>query len=289
MFNAFAIEDLMTVYQEDSSKNIVQVFEAKAMNALSNLRSKLLSDTVSIELYVGVLKPLTEPDGHGLVSFITNIIKPYTIGWSNVIDYMELGNLHDLGRAISSHGEVAHYGYSMNWPTETFGANIMDYEMFRNYKAANYILDMALGENFGGMNPDKTNIRKALMTSVGACDLFVCPDHDTPLNSTSYIASNLTREQWLEYFVYKAGGTKEVGKCFDSSSKYRFQPTNCGFNTPGGPVGYIIPSPLHRLSTQIYLGWTYDPKLKLAEGVLPPTEFDMHLLDSIMGDLGMSS
>ena len=275
----------METFQEDKSKNIVQVFEAKANHALANLRSKLLNGSLTIELYVGVMKPLTEPDGHDLVNFISNTIKPYSVGWSNVIDYMELGNLHDLCRAISSHGNVAHYGYSMNWPTETFGANIIDYEMCHQYDAAHYLLDMALGENFHGGNPKKMHIHKALMTSAGASELFKCPDHDTPMNSTSFIASYMTRDHWIEYFFCKAGGTKEVGKCFGSSSQFRYQETNSGFNTPSMPLNIVIPSPLHRISTQIYLGWTYDPKLKLQKTVLPPSETAMIMLSSVLDAL----
>ena len=286
MFNAFAIEDLTPTFHEDKSRNIVEVFETKAIRDIGNMRSRLLDGTVSIELYVGVLKPLTENDGHDLVNFITTVIKPYTIGWSNVIDYMELGSFHDLGRAISSHGDVAHYGYSMNWPAETFGANIMDYDMFNQHSAAHYILDMALGENFHGNNPDKTNIIKALRNAAGANELFICPDHDTPLNSTSFITSIMTKEHWVKYFFRKAGGMKEVGKHFETTSEYTYQKTNCGFNIPGEEPNVVVPSPLHRISTQIYLGWTYDPNLKLQHSVLPPTKTDMMMLSSIFESLG---
>jgi len=124
------------------------------------------------------------------------------------------------------------------------------------------------------------------MTSAGASELFKCPDHDTPMNSTSFIASYMTRDHWIEYFFCKAGGTKEVGKCFGSSSQFRYQETNSGFNTPSMPLNIVIPSTLHRISTQVYLGWTYDPKLKLQKTVLPPSETDMMMLSSVLGDLG---
>jgi hypothetical protein len=287
MFNAFAVEDLMAAFNEDKSKNIVQVFEMKALRALIDLRSRLLNGSLTIELYMGVLKPLTEPDGHDLVNFICTRIKPYTVGWSNVIDYIELGNLHDLGRAISSHGNVSHYGYTMNWPIEVFGANIIDYEMFHNYKAAHYILDVALGENFHGGNPNKMDVRKARMISVGADELFHCPDWDTPMNSTSFIAAYLTKEHWVEYFFDKAGGVKEIGEYFESSAQHRYQTTNCGFDTPKGPLSVMIPSPLHRISTQIYLGWTYDPHLQLQMNYIPPSKTDIEMLSSLLGSMGV--
>lgn len=288
MFNAFALEDLMATFFDDRSKNLVQVFEAKVLGVLHCLRSKLLSGSLTVELYVGEVKPLSQPDGHDLVNFIVNRVVPYTVGWSNVIDYIELGDLHDLGRAMSSHGDVAHYGYTMNWPTETFGANIIDLEMTHNYAAANYILDLALGENYSGENPEMVNTIQALRASTKADEVFKFPDHDTPMNSTSFIASNMMKEHWVKHFYEKAGGMKEVGKHFTSSSEFRFLPTNCGFNTPGGPISVVIPCPLHRISTQIYLGWTYDPKLKLQQSLSPPTKMEMEMMASFFGGMGLS-
>ena len=56
--------------------------------------------------------------------------------------------LHEVGRAISIYGDVVHYGYSMNWTTETFGSNILDFLMFKDYDTANDIINMALGEDY---------------------------------------------------------------------------------------------------------------------------------------------
>ena len=56
--------------------------------------------------------------------------------------------LHEVARAISIYGDVVHYGYSMNWTTETFGSNILDYLMFDDYDTANDLINMALGEGY---------------------------------------------------------------------------------------------------------------------------------------------
>ena len=55
---------------------------------------------------------------------------------------------HEVGKAISLYGDVVHYGYSMNWTTETFGSNILDYLMFDDYDTANDLINMALGEGY---------------------------------------------------------------------------------------------------------------------------------------------
>lgn len=286
-FNAFALEDLMTTFFEDKTKDIVQVFESRVILMLGNMRSKLLTGSLTIELYVGEVMPLTQPGGHDLVRFIATKVKPYTVGWSNVIDYMELGDLHDVGRAMSPHGDVVHYGYSMNWPTETYGANIIDFQMTKNYPAANNILDLALGENYAGGNPENMNMIKGLMTSVGANELFHSPDHDTPVNSASFVTAINTKKHWVEYFFGKAGGAKQVGERFESSSEFSYQSTNCGFNVPGEPIRVVIPSPLHRISTQIYLGWTYDPKLSLQHTVTAPSKMDMVMMGHLFSSMGM--
>ena len=55
---------------------------------------------------------------------------------------------HEVARAISLYGDVVHYGYSVNWTTETFGGNILDYFLFQDFDTANDIINMALGEDF---------------------------------------------------------------------------------------------------------------------------------------------
>ncbi|EJK46250.1 hypothetical protein THAOC_35095 [Thalassiosira oceanica] len=213
IFNTFSIEDIMDSFNKDRSMNIVQTFESRVTHLLGSLRSKLVQGHVTVELYAGIVKPLSERDGHDIVKFIAAKVKPYSIGWSNVIDYMPLDKLHELGRAMSSHGDVAHYAYSMNWPTETYGANIFDYQMRNNFEAANNILDLALGENFGGNNVAENNVFQLCAVAAGADSLFYCPDWDTPMNSTSYVACQMTKDSWVEYFFQKAGAPKTRERC----------------------------------------------------------------------------
>lgn len=53
--------------------------------------------------------------------------RPWTMSWSNVLDYIEAGEFHRLARACSVHGDTVHYGCSMNWPSNVAGASILDY------------------------------------------------------------------------------------------------------------------------------------------------------------------
>jgi len=254
----------MATFSENKERNLVQVFEARALTMLGNIQSRLLSKKLTIELYVGVVKPLSNNEGHDLVHFIADKVKPRTIGWSNVIDYMELGELHDLGRAMSSSGNVVHYGYSMNWCTEVFGANIFDYQMIKKYEVANAILDLSLGENFGGNNEEESNVLKACGTAVGADEVFHYPDYDTPMNSTSYVAAQMTRQYWVDYFFAMSRSSGKTGDLITKSSTFRYTPNSCGSHNMMVTLqesSLVAPCPLHRQSTQTYLEWTYDPKL----------------------------
>eukprot|EP00913_Durusdinium_trenchii_P022015 g20688.t1 len=53
---------------------------------------------------------------------------PWTMSWSNVLDYMPPQKFHQLARMCSLQGDTIHYGYSMNWICEVYGSCIMDYD-----------------------------------------------------------------------------------------------------------------------------------------------------------------
>eukprot|EP00977_Amphora_coffeiformis_P015230 scaffold4457_cov169-Amphora_coffeaeformis.AAC.7 len=53
------------------------------------------------------------------------------MSWSNLVDYFQIPVFHDLAFELS-HSDTQHYGYTMNWPTVTYGADILDYETLRD-------------------------------------------------------------------------------------------------------------------------------------------------------------
>ncbi len=254
IFNTYTMEDIMTTYSEDKKLNLVQVFVFRTMSILGNIRQMLIDENLSIELYFGKVEPVTNTSGHEIVKFITNNVQPQSIGWSNVIDYFVLRDLHDLARALSSHCKVIHYAYSMNWSTEVFGANIFDYNMIKDFHGANKIVDLAQGENFGGSNPKKTNILRD--ASAASDELFHFPDFNTPMISTDFVAAQIMRPYWVQHFFASAGSERRIGARLNRSP-FIFTAHNCGlrFLSEGKSVAF---STLHRTSTQTYLSWTYD-------------------------------
>ena len=71
-------------------KNLLELWEVKAMRSLSQLRKLIVDGKVTVEVYHGVVKPLADRSGHGFVEFLAQHVQPYTVGWSNIIDYMRL-------------------------------------------------------------------------------------------------------------------------------------------------------------------------------------------------------
>ena len=54
-------------------------------------------------------------------------LKPWTMSWSNVLDYVAPREFHALARACSIHGDTIHFAHSMNWSAEVKGAQLLDY------------------------------------------------------------------------------------------------------------------------------------------------------------------
>ena len=59
-------------------------------------------------------------DVHRLIASLL----PYSMSWSNVLDYIEPSAFHRMARACSAPSGTVHYGYSMNWPQYIYGASV---------------------------------------------------------------------------------------------------------------------------------------------------------------------
>ena len=59
-------------------------------------------------------------DVHKLIASLL----PYSMSWSNVLDYIEPSAFHCMARACSAPSGTVHYGYSMNWPQYIYGASV---------------------------------------------------------------------------------------------------------------------------------------------------------------------
>jgi hypothetical protein len=63
-------------------------------------------------------------DSVPVIEEIANL-QPFSISWSNIMDYMSRDDFHALARRRNA--SVIHSGYSMNWSNITYGASLIDY------------------------------------------------------------------------------------------------------------------------------------------------------------------
>mmetsp|Transcript_10527 Transcript_10527/g.25694 ORF Transcript_10527/g.25694 Transcript_10527/m.25694 type:complete len:1042 (-) Transcript_10527:150-3275(-) len=121
-------------------------------------------------------------------------LRPWTMSWSNVLDYIDPDDFHKIARSCSCHGDTIHFGYSMNWSTETFGANVIDY--FDSLKKGG---DRAVELFRAGYQATET-----LYDLLQAGHLFRCPPPENPINTASYGIQLTVHEKWVNHFFAEA-------------------------------------------------------------------------------------
>mmetsp|Transcript_9971 Transcript_9971/g.23771 ORF Transcript_9971/g.23771 Transcript_9971/m.23771 type:complete len:437 (+) Transcript_9971:932-2242(+) len=97
---------------------VFEVAQQYIMERLSKVAGWARGGMVTLKLVCDDVKNMTD---HIAAS------KPWTMSWSNVLDYIDYAAFHQLARACSIHGDTLHFGYSMNWPKDVFGVNIIDF------------------------------------------------------------------------------------------------------------------------------------------------------------------
>ncbi|CAJ1962286.1 unnamed protein product [Cylindrotheca closterium] len=156
--------------------------------------------------------------------------KPWTMSWSNVLDYIDYADFHRLARACSIHGDTLHFGYSMNWPTNVFGVNIIDFPRrdladFRKkvLENANHCVEMQY-------------------TMLGWQKYLRLPPPTNPINTTCSMLEMGQYKTWADYFfgIGRLQGPCEVGN------------VEHAFGSPLSPTG----------SCTVSFTWTYDPEIK---------------------------
>ncbi|KAL4086145.1 hypothetical protein PRIC1_014767 [Phytophthora ramorum] len=184
--------------------SVVDLFVIHTVKNLLRLRGLMLANKLTIQVHYGVVKAVRgdPPYNHENQELLERIatMRPDTISWSNVLDYFLPKDFHDLARRCSTYGGCVHYGYSMNWSTQVFGASIIDYGVGDNKQAIDAIIDSALGfpsELMGLSLPSSVTMFKV----AGLDKLLYLPFREHPLNSTGYVLAQMFNEEWIEHFM----------------------------------------------------------------------------------------
>lgn len=242
------VVSLFTQLIESGIKNIVR--------STTQFKIELICDTVA-------------PENKQLISKIANL-QPYTMSWSNVIDYLKPTVFHEIARRCSPHGDCIHMAYSMNWSQEILGANIMDFlspipgapdvDYERRAQVIKAGIDRSKQETGLSAAPPEWSKRAKLALSV----FLTSPLREDPENLISYTLA------WDHYITWANEHFMKKGKTLPFLHEMLVGPLrasyltrqNSGLNS-GTPSVAVIQNPLQRVSTSISLLWTYDPDVPL--------------------------
>jgi len=226
VFSALSFREIMDILKADETAqmDIVGAAETYALGGISKIVNWALSGRLDVELFCSPFE-----------SVIDEIAarKPWTMSWSNVLDYIDYGDFHRMARACSVHGDTIHYGYSMNWCADVLGVNIIDFTRSKEQAA----------------------IRKQLIDGANDCvektygyfgwkRYLRLPPPTNPINTvSSFGLDSLHYKKWADQFfeIARRGGDP----CNVANVEYRIA------GSPMSPTG----------SSTVYLTWTYDPEI----------------------------
>ena len=185
--------------------------------------------------------------------------RPFTMSWDNVVDYMKPTTFHSIARWCSRAGDTVHYAYSMNYPCETRGANIMDWGTRadpNDRQSRAYWVDKSLERSQnGGCVHSMERLQRIWEFACNA--LYTKPYRCDPENLINYtlLASLGLDEQWVNHFMNKGRISQEQVPKHPECTK-----DNVGLSVFSSLMG--LESPFQRSSTCVTFAWTYDPMIR---------------------------
>ena len=109
-------ELLMKARTSGRAADIVEACIILHKERIASLVRRVRDSSVEIVLRLASVA-LTSPD---VVKEI-RALRPWTISWSNVLDYITPFDFHALARACSADEDTTHFMYSMNWQQDVKG------------------------------------------------------------------------------------------------------------------------------------------------------------------------
>lgn len=220
VFSAFDWKEIANLLSANTS--LIEAAEAYASANLSKLADWVLQERVVIDLVCAKFEDVVEDIAAS---------KPWTMSWSNVIDYVNHADFHRMAKLCSVHGDTVHFGYSMNWCLDVFGVNIIDYQGKEQTKLRTQIIETANGA-----------VDKAYKM-FGWDKYLRSPPPINPINTTAHYGLELLHySTWTSHFfsIAQRDGSCKVGN-----------------------IEHIIGSPLSPTgASTVAFTWTYDPDIK---------------------------
>jgi hypothetical protein len=120
VLSALCFRGIMDLVRRDklSKMTIMEAAEEYALGGIAKLAFWAQSEQVTLDLMCARFQDVIDA---------VAARKPWTMSWSNLPDYVDYADFHNMARRCSVHGDTVHFGYSMNWVLEVLGVNIIDF------------------------------------------------------------------------------------------------------------------------------------------------------------------
>jgi hypothetical protein len=213
----------MEIAKTKPKMTIIEAAEECALGEISKLASRCCLGQVVVDLWCANVQDVQNEIAAE---------KPWTMSWSNLVDYFCYEEFHEMARKCSQHGDTIHFGYSMNWVQNVQGTFLIDYAGASHSKLRGELIDasyQAMKEAYQSFAWEK-RIR--------------LPLPHNPMNGVGTLLLIQHYNSWSQYFFEKA--RKDGKPCQVACVEWTAWET----------------SPLsHTGSRTISFTWTYDPDI----------------------------
>ena len=220
--------------------SLMTAAEEKVMSDLKILRERATKGAVKVELRMQAVQDSVREIAAE---------RPWTMSWSNVLDYFNAERFHAIARESSAFGDTIHFGYSMNWSCGVRGTNIMDFCGPQFKKTRNEVIDMA-NESLSGM-----------YHALGWQHRLRLPPPENPYNTTGFSLECVLWKKWAAHWINFAGSQCSLAN-----------------------VEHAMPSPLSCTGgSTVSMTWTYDPQISFSPANKTLTPEQEHELEKTIG------
>ena len=156
-------------------------------------------------------------------------LSPWHMSWSNLCDYLTPTDFHYIARKCSATSDTMHFGYSMNWTTETMGASILDFQINMRKEI---------------LENSEEGIKQMLEGYPSYKTYMTLPPNTNPINVADFALATMHYNAWFDSFMKADVFGPHQGVC--EKTEY---------------------SVLYSLSNNITFNFTYDPDICMQQKI----------------------
>lgn len=183
VFSTILINELMTLSLAQPGKTILAAAQDYFMTRIKKLAVWCQNGQVVMKLKCSSFEEIID-------DIATE--KPWTMSWSNLVDYVDYGAFHEMARRCSQHAKTIHFAYSMNWPTIVCGTSLIDFGGKNSAYARSQLID--------GMN----EANEQSFSLLGWNQRIRLPLNQNPINTVSFCLELQHYRKWATFFFEKA-------------------------------------------------------------------------------------